>query len=154
MSLGKRSRAPMRKTPSMTEITFDLGGSAAEQFPPSLGYPTNTQKSGYQQMISPRNYRRHSIDIQENASFLRACSLCTRPLVPGRDIYMYRGNRGFCSDECRQKQMKQDEKMERCNLATKKAAAAAATAAAVVVISTSAAVPPQISGKGETVAAL
>lgn len=90
MSLGKRSRAPMRKTPSMTEITFDLGGSAAEQFPPSLGYPTNTQKSGYQQMISPRNYRRHSIDLQENASFLRACSLCTRPLVPGRDIYMYR----------------------------------------------------------------
>lgn len=72
---------------------------------------------------------------------------------------VFRGDRGFCSDECRQKQMKQDEKMEKCNLATKKAAAAAAAtaaaaAAAVVVVSTSAAVPPQISGKGETVAAL
>ncbi|KAL0546190.1 hypothetical protein IC582_016096 [Cucumis melo] len=150
MSLGKRSRAPIRKTPSMTEITFDLGGtgSAAEQFPPSLGYPTNTQISGYQQMLSPRNFRRHSVDLQENANFLRACSLCSRPLVPGRDIYMYRGDRGFCSDECRQKQMKQDERMEKCSLATKKAAAVA-----VAVVSTSAGVPPQISGKGETVAA-
>ncbi|XP_023535734.1 uncharacterized protein LOC111797073 [Cucurbita pepo subsp. pepo] len=148
MSLGKRSRAPMKRTPSMTEITFDLGSSATDQLPPpSLGYSTNTQK-----MVSPRNYRRHSVDLlQDNANFLRACSLCTRPLVPGRDIYMYRGDRGFCSDECRQKQMKQDERIEKCSLASKKAAAAAA--AAVVVVSKSVAVQTQISGKGETVAA-
>lgn len=86
MSLGKRSRPPMKKTASMTEITFDLGGSAApaEQLPP----PPLTNMIG--SMVSPRNHRRHSVDLQDSANFLAACSLCTRPLVPGRDIYMYR----------------------------------------------------------------
>ncbi|KAG7031708.1 Protein MARD1 [Cucurbita argyrosperma subsp. argyrosperma] len=147
MSLGNTSRSPIKKTTSMTDITFDLGGGGSihNRSPPSLAPPT---KPISQQLMSPRNHRRHSIDLQENANFLRDCSLCSRPLVPGRDIYMYRGDRGFCSDECRQQQMKQDERREKCSLASKKAAAKAA-----VVSSSAAVVPPQISGKGETVAA-
>ncbi|XP_022941037.1 uncharacterized protein LOC111446445 [Cucurbita moschata] len=142
MSLGNTSRAPIKKTTSMTDITFDLGGGGSihNRSPPSPAIS--------QQLMSPRNHRRHSIDLQENANFLRDCSLCSRPLVPGRDIYMYRGDRGFCSDECRQQQMKQDERREKCSLASKKAAAKAAVASSSAVV-----VPPQISGKGETVAA-
>ncbi|XP_012093182.1 FCS-Like Zinc finger 5 [Jatropha curcas] len=67
-------------------------------------------------MVSPRNnQRRSSGDFLETAHFLRTCGLCKRRLVPGRDIYMYRGDTAFCSLECREKQMKHDERRERCS---------------------------------------
>ncbi|CAL4978986.1 unnamed protein product [Urochloa decumbens] len=34
-------------------------------------------------------------------SFLQRCFLCRRELADGRDIYIYRGDRAFCSEECR-----------------------------------------------------
>lgn len=46
--------------------------------------------------------------------FLDACYLCKRSLGPGLDIYMYRGDRAFCSVECRLKQMAMDEQSEKC----------------------------------------
>ncbi|WVZ50032.1 hypothetical protein U9M48_001331 [Paspalum notatum var. saurae] len=36
-----------------------------------------------------------------SCSFLQRCFLCRRELADGRDIYIYRGDRAFCSDECR-----------------------------------------------------
>ncbi|KAK6257404.1 hypothetical protein QUC31_000863 [Theobroma cacao] len=93
--------------------------------------------------VSPRAHRRHSADFIETAHFLRACGLCRRRLVPGRDIYMYRGDTAFCSLECRQQQMNQDEKKEKCSIASKKQAAAASSAAR-----------SGVSAKGETVAAV
>lgn len=45
--------------------------------------------------------------------FLDACYLCKRSLGPGQDIYMYRGDRAFCSVECRLKQMAMDEQREK-----------------------------------------
>ncbi|RCV11791.1 hypothetical protein SEVIR_2G223700v4 [Setaria viridis] len=45
-------------------------------------------------------------------SFLRACSLCLRELSPNKDVYMYRGDQGFCSEECRCQQMLRDEARE------------------------------------------
>ncbi|CAH2067782.1 unnamed protein product [Thlaspi arvense] len=65
-------------------------------------------------LVSPRgNLRRHSGDFSDAGHFLRSCSLCERLLVPGRDIYMYRGDTAFCSSECRQQQMAQDERKEK-----------------------------------------
>uniref|UniRef100_A0A0C9QKX4 TSA: Wollemia nobilis Ref_Wollemi_Transcript_29694_1167 transcribed RNA sequence n=1 Tax=Wollemia nobilis TaxID=56998 RepID=A0A0C9QKX4_9CONI len=46
--------------------------------------------------------------------FLDACYLCKRPLGPGLDIYMYRGDRAFCSEECRWQQILTDESSEKC----------------------------------------
>lgn len=46
-------------------------------------------------------------------SFLRACSLCRRELSPNKDVYMYRGDQGFCSEKCRWQQMMTDEARER-----------------------------------------
>nr|ABK25262.1 unknown [Picea sitchensis] len=46
--------------------------------------------------------------------FLDACYLCKKSLGPGRDIYMYRGDKAFCSVECRLKQMDMDEHNEKC----------------------------------------
>ncbi|KAL5201769.1 hypothetical protein ABZP36_036123 [Zizania latifolia] len=43
---------------------------------------------------------------------LRACSLCRRELSPDKDVYMYRGDQGFCSEECRRRQIMNDEANE------------------------------------------
>lgn len=45
----------------------------------------------------------------ESADFLDACAFCERAFLPGKDIYMYRGDQAFCSAECRDKQIKMDE---------------------------------------------
>ncbi|MQM14897.1 hypothetical protein Taro_047829 [Colocasia esculenta] len=44
--------------------------------------------------------------------FLDACALCRRPLSRYRDIFMYRGDTPFCSEECRQEQIELDEARE------------------------------------------
>ncbi|XVE60453.1 hypothetical protein DITRI_Ditri05aG0129700 [Diplodiscus trichospermus] len=184
MLLGKRPRPPMKRTTSMSEITFDINTGKAEA-PPSdphnafNNYPKQAASGVYGGVwslqiqangggggagaavaagdggtglqgsdqrflatVSPRVHRRHSSDVMETPHFLRSCGLCRRRLVPGRDIYMYRGDSAFCSLECRQQQMNQDEKKEKyCSMASKKQAAASSAARSGV------------SAKGETVAA-
>ncbi|KAI8561690.1 hypothetical protein RHMOL_Rhmol04G0360000 [Rhododendron molle] len=41
--------------------------------------------------------------------FLDRCFLCCQRLLPGKDIYMYKGDRAFCSVECRCRQIFMDE---------------------------------------------
>ncbi|KAE8666826.1 Bifunctional inhibitor/lipid-transfer protein/seed storage 2S albumin superfamily protein [Hibiscus syriacus] len=161
MMAGKRPRPrpPMKRTTSLTDITFDLNTGNVEA-PPSD--PHNPFKSHLKQgadpqiqgsggggldqrlmaTVSPRIHRRHLSDFMETPHFLRSCGLCRRRLVPGRDIYMYRGDSAFCSLECRQQQMNQDEKKEKCSVPSKKQAAASSAARSGV------------SAKGETVAAV
>ncbi|XP_048335201.2 FCS-Like Zinc finger 6 [Ziziphus jujuba] len=98
-------------------------------------------------MLSPRNQRSSSDgDFIETAHFLRTCGLCKRRLTAGRDIYMYRGDTAFCSLECREQQMKQDEGKEKfkASLATKNEDRHA---------STSTTSSKSSSGKSQTVAA-
>ncbi|KAL0397426.1 UNVERIFIED_CONTAM: FCS-Like Zinc finger 2 [Sesamum calycinum] len=45
--------------------------------------------------------------------FLDSCFLCHRPLNHNTDIFMYRGNTPFCSQECRQEQIEMDEEVEK-----------------------------------------
>ncbi|KAE9595869.1 hypothetical protein Lal_00031114 [Lupinus albus] len=44
--------------------------------------------------------------------FLKTCNLCNKQLSPDKDIYMYRGDEGFCSVECRNRQIVLDEMRE------------------------------------------
>ncbi|CAA2997251.1 Hypothetical predicted protein [Olea europaea subsp. europaea] len=44
-----------------------------------------------------------------NSGFLDHCFLCKQKLLPGKDIYMYKGDRAFCSVECRCRQIFMDE---------------------------------------------
>ncbi|KAL0906976.1 hypothetical protein M5K25_025511 [Dendrobium thyrsiflorum] len=47
--------------------------------------------------------------------FLRFCHACRKSLAQGEDIFMYRGERAFCSHECRQQEMISDaEETESC----------------------------------------
>lgn len=150
----------------MSEITFDLNTTTSDDDQNNLGHgpggvgpggdgpsPWSKQphvfgfngsdQSRVLAMVSPRNHRRHSEDLVHTHDFLRACFLCKRRLVPARDIYMYRGDSAFCSLECREKQMKQDERKDKCRVTSKKQVAAT-TSGSTQVNST----------KGETVVAL
>ncbi|XP_033136707.1 FCS-Like Zinc finger 11 isoform X3 [Brassica rapa] len=42
-------------------------------------------------------------------NFLSVCNFCNKKLVLGKDIYMYRGEKAFCSAECRSEEMTIDE---------------------------------------------
>ncbi|XP_010498679.1 PREDICTED: uncharacterized protein LOC104776336 [Camelina sativa] len=121
MLLGKRQRPPIKRTTSLSEIKFDLNQQPSEQEPSDHQIQLVTidehrhvhQRLLDQQrllaMVSLRGVqRKHSAE-----DFLRSCSLCKRHLVPGRDIYMYRGDRAFCSLECRQQQITVDERKEK-----------------------------------------
>lgn len=46
---------------------------------------------------------------ESRGHFLDECCLCRRPLGRFRDIFMYRGDTPFCSEECRQEQIALDE---------------------------------------------
>jgi hypothetical protein len=97
MLLGKRPRNPMKRTTSLTEIKFDLNTASSEAAPPSdhpqkqVGYGGMIDQRSSVATGSPRtSHRRASADFLETPNFLRACSLCKRRLIPGRDIYMYK----------------------------------------------------------------
>ncbi|XP_044479963.1 FCS-Like Zinc finger 15-like [Mangifera indica] len=59
-------------------------------------------------------------------TFLQRCFLCQQPLLPSKDIYMYKGESAFCSVECRCRQIFNEEedsiKKENCSLAAMKPA--------------------------------
>ncbi|WCJ39309.1 hypothetical protein M5689_020306 [Euphorbia peplus] len=44
--------------------------------------------------------------------FLKSCFLCNKNLSKEKDIYMYRGDQGYCSVECRDRQIYLDEMKE------------------------------------------
>ncbi|KAJ4873944.1 hypothetical protein Rs2_44295 [Raphanus sativus] len=48
-----------------------------------------------------------SMFLREN--FLSVCNFCNKKLEVGKDIYMYRGEKAFCSEECRSEEMMIDE---------------------------------------------
>jgi len=58
----------------------------------------------------PRSYV--NVPVFPPADFLSACYLCKQQLSHGKDIYMYRGDKAFCSVECRYQQILMDEQME------------------------------------------
>ncbi|XP_031116712.1 FCS-Like Zinc finger 6-like [Ipomoea triloba] len=124
MLLGKRARQSINRTTSMSEFALDLGieeasmAASANDFEPFD--PRNAFKAGgllrppASDAVTARTLnRRRSADFTETAHFLRACYLCKRCLIPNRDIYMYRGDSAFCSLECRQQHMAQDERKEK-----------------------------------------
>ncbi|XP_010053559.1 FCS-Like Zinc finger 2 [Eucalyptus grandis] len=78
--------------------------------------PLCSARSGFRNVLSsPRSssrfYDARSEDHQPH--FLDSCSLCKKPLMSNRDIFMYRGDTPFCSVDCRQEQIEMDEAKEK-----------------------------------------
>lgn len=95
MLLGKRPRPPMKRTTSMTEITFDLTiNDESQPFDPHNPFKLTVLGRAGQRRQGGGGHRSNSADFLETnnntSHFLRACFLCKRRLVPSRDIYMYR----------------------------------------------------------------
>ncbi|KAK9923855.1 hypothetical protein M0R45_032253 [Rubus argutus] len=49
---------------------------------------------------------------QQHSCFLKACHLCNKGLSLDKEVYMYRGDIGFCSVVCRDRQIVLDEMRE------------------------------------------
>ncbi|KAL5551252.1 hypothetical protein UlMin_001428 [Ulmus minor] len=63
---------------------------------------------------SPRSGRFYDARFEEpQPHFLEACFRCKKPLSENRDIFMYRGDTPFCSDDCRAEQIDMDEAKEK-----------------------------------------
>ncbi|RCV11464.1 hypothetical protein SETIT_2G187500v2 [Setaria italica] len=152
---------PMRRTTSMTEFAPpDVLAAVAEDEEAQL--PDNNHRGGaggqdwlsafdggaggaaaqedwlaaYRARAAPARagLRRNSADysVVETAAFLRACGLCCRRLGPGRDTFMYKGEAAFCSLECRERHITQEEWKDKCTVKSinnKDAAAGAAPVA-------------------------
>ncbi|KAG6521301.1 FCS-Like Zinc finger 3-like [Zingiber officinale] len=121
----------MRRTTSMIEFEADAVLEDVEilQPPPEEDYidcvvlpPQERGESSpeakylaMQAHVGGRRWK-NSADLPavETAPFLAACGLCKRRIGPGRDTFMYRGDIAFCSLECRQQQITQDERKENC----------------------------------------
>ncbi|KAJ6801205.1 uncharacterized protein M6B38_150660 [Iris pallida] len=160
MLVGKRPRPQLSRTTSMTRFEPDVVVDPMEivesPLPSDHQEPQNDWlgsihvSRGVGGVMSPRsssrtNHRRSSVDFaaNETAPFLKNCGLCSRRLRTGKDIYMYRGEIAFCSLECREQRIANDEWLEKRALsAAIKAETAAATAAG----------GSEASGSGEIVA--
>uniref|UniRef100_A0A0C9RG01 TSA: Wollemia nobilis Ref_Wollemi_Transcript_29023_1096 transcribed RNA sequence n=1 Tax=Wollemia nobilis TaxID=56998 RepID=A0A0C9RG01_9CONI len=116
--LGKRPRAPMNRTTSMSQLGSGLvleseSGPGALSEGPRPRTALGHMAFGGPGAFSPRSEKDCHYDSVKPAHFLDVCSLCNRRLGDGRDIYMYRGDSAFCSEECRQQQITMDERMEK-----------------------------------------
>ncbi|KAI3996213.1 hypothetical protein MKX01_011795 [Papaver californicum] len=45
----------------------------------------------------------------QDSCFLKACGLCKKKLSPQKNVYMYMGDQGFCSVDCRSRKIVRDE---------------------------------------------
>ncbi|KAK4269018.1 hypothetical protein QN277_022227 [Acacia crassicarpa] len=59
-----------------------------------------------------RTRKQTSRPILEDFCYLKTCNLCNKKLSPDKDIYMYRGDQGFCSIGCRNRQIVMDDMKE------------------------------------------
>lgn len=70
--------------------------------------------SGFGSVSSPRSMRFYDARYEDHQPhFLETCFLCKKTLGDNSDIFMYRGDTPFCSEECRQEQIEIDEAKEK-----------------------------------------
>ncbi|WOK96763.1 hypothetical protein Cni_G05470 [Canna indica] len=100
-----RKPTKLSRTTSKSDIKVAIFGSSSSSSP-SARKPSPTTSA-------------HDEDLEDlgtSLEFLNACGVCRRPLRSGHDIYIYRGESAFCSNECREKHMKRDIKKKTYHL--------------------------------------
>ncbi|KAH1115494.1 hypothetical protein J1N35_008872 [Gossypium stocksii] len=76
----------------------------------------NKNCSGFTAASSPRKNNMGQFKREFwSDGFLTSCHLCKKELH-GLDIFMYRGEEGFCSADCRDKQIRSDDPKQICAL--------------------------------------
>ncbi|KAI3737779.1 hypothetical protein L2E82_27791 [Cichorium intybus] len=60
------------------------------------------------------------IEIPSSSTcFIKSCFLCHKHISFNKDVYMYRGDQSFCSEECRDRQIYIDD-VQQLEISTKK----------------------------------
>lgn len=97
-----------------TRVYCDNGVEIGRSGHDGIGFDRRSKNCGYVAVfdVSPARFGE---DTRANpgSDFLSSCHLCQKKLH-GKDIYMYRGERAFCSTECRYRQIVTDERKEQC----------------------------------------
>ena len=105
---------PLSSSPSSSSYSNNNSYSSSRLRKPSLRSIAGSGTTQRKQR-SPLFFDDEDSDHEEPHYFLDSCFLCKTPLRIGDDIYMYRGDTPFCTEECRQEQIEIDEARERKN---------------------------------------
>ncbi|KAL9239835.1 hypothetical protein vseg_014118 [Gypsophila vaccaria] len=89
------SHGPVPKT------THIFGDSVLECHPIGVDHGSKSESS-----VAPFSY-------PTNGGFLSCCCFCKKKLEEGKDIYMYRGEKAFCSNDCRLEEISIEEEHEK-----------------------------------------
>ncbi|XP_042406112.1 uncharacterized protein LOC121996269 [Zingiber officinale] len=92
MSAQHHPSTNLSRTRSQRDIQF-----------PKLDPPTKVVSSS-----SPSSEQLSTRSTTPTLHFLKTCGVCRRSLGTGHDIYIYRGEIAFCSNECRELHMKHE----------------------------------------------
>ncbi|KAG9154946.1 hypothetical protein Leryth_012137 [Lithospermum erythrorhizon] len=66
-------------------------------------------KYGLALVIKPIFFLNRSHEGSIVSCFLKSCHLCKKTLRLDKEVFMYRGDQGFCSEKCRDRQIYLDE---------------------------------------------
>lgn len=75
-------------------------------------FSSSSSSSSSSSLLSPRSVVTARFE-EPQQYFLDACFLCKKRIGENSDIFMYRGDTPFCSEECRQQQIEMDEAKDR-----------------------------------------
>uniref|UniRef100_A0A7N0UTU7 FLZ-type domain-containing protein n=1 Tax=Kalanchoe fedtschenkoi TaxID=63787 RepID=A0A7N0UTU7_KALFE len=76
--------------------------------------PIPTLRSFNSGVLSPRFGRMYEARFDDRQPyFLQTCAYCKKAIGDHMDIFMYRGDTPFCSEECRQEQIDIDDAKEK-----------------------------------------
>ncbi|KAJ0985309.1 hypothetical protein J5N97_003665 [Dioscorea zingiberensis] len=114
----KMSEALFRKRPRVPTMTRT---TSMKEFSPLISIPTEFEDAYKTCRIStvisttPKGLETSLNEVCQKPEsgamalgFLHSCGTCRRLLGSGRDIYIYRGDSAFCSQECREQHIKQE----------------------------------------------
>ncbi|KAG8072416.1 hypothetical protein GUJ93_ZPchr0006g44343 [Zizania palustris] len=116
--LGKRQRSQgtMLLTPSMASVlsAAKQGRRAAggQGHAPSAALPAGSAGMGAGGGLHVQREGPGYLAEVDTAAFLKNCGLCNVALGPGKDTYIYKGEVAFCSEECREVVIMDDERDE------------------------------------------
>ncbi|XP_057957702.1 FCS-Like Zinc finger 6 [Malania oleifera] len=120
-TVGRETQTPqvINKTSVMSNYNRPFPSSSPSPPSPFSFFPYASSPSVNQMMPAAT-----TMSLPGN-NFLDECFLCKQKLLPGKDIYMYKGDRAFCSVECRYRQIFMDEEesariSDNCGLAAMK----------------------------------
>lgn len=68
--------------------------------------------NGFDTLTTEISFSVHGQSGYPSDDFLTFCQSCRKKLGQGKDIFMYRGEKAFCSHECRNREMLADDEME------------------------------------------